>query len=65
MCDVNEDTNQRPKEAEVTLCLIYCLTHRAMYWLGLAERLDKERTYTCTKRELNLAVIQIRFLCSC
>lgn len=53
MCDVNEDTNQRTKETEVTLCLIYCLTHRAMYWPGLAKHLDKERPCTCTKLKLS------------
>lgn len=55
MCDVNEDTNQRPKEAEVTLCVINCLTHKCMYWPSLAECLNEERTCTCTKREPKLS----------
>lgn len=56
MCDVNEDTNQRTKETEVTLCLIYYLTHRAMYWPGLAKHLGKERPCTCTKLKLEIEI---------
>jgi len=59
MCDVNEDTNQRPKEAEVTLCVMWSIVWLTEACAGLALQSVSKRKEPAPVQSgnLNLATI--------